>query len=86
MTEDSRVKQERNGDGKSEEEEKKRCSQKEINDSLCESNIKAGVEEHVLSGKKPRFCVDDHDEIAIVIPSINKTVSTNYRSNKLFKK
>ena len=82
MTEYSGVKGDRNGDGKSEEDEKKRCSKKEINDS----NIKAVVEEHVLSENVPTFYVDDHNEVPIVIPSINKIVSTNHRSNKLFKK
>ena len=86
MTEYSGVKGDRNGDGKSEEDEKKRCAKKEINDSLCDSNIKAVVEEHVLSENVPTFYVDDHNEVPIVIPSINKIVSTNHRSNKLFKK
>ena len=46
-----------------------------------ESNIKTGQRTYFFRKGTYILLVNDHDEIAIAIPSINKTVSTNYPAN-----
>ena len=48
-------------------------------DALFENNVKTVVEENVSSENliTKILLVNDHDEVIIAIPSINKTVSTS---------
>ena len=53
---------------------RKDVQKKKLTDVLCASNIKNPSEQHVLSKNVRTFLVNDHDEGAIYMPSINKQV------------
>lgn len=52
-------------------------------DAPCEYYLKTVLEKHVSSESIPlrSALIDDHDQVAIVISSMKRTVSTNHRLN-----